>query len=105
MKKMYNKLVRDKIPQIIEEAGKSCICHTVEGDILKTYAKKKLREEIEEFLEDPCPEEAGDVMEIFHFLCDLYDIKDSQVMASSTAKRVTRGGFNEGLVLSWVIEK
>ena len=105
MKKMYNKLVRDKIPRIIEEAGKSCICHAVEGDVLKTYAKKKLREEIEEFLEDPCLEEAGDVMEIFHFLCDLYDIKDSQVMASSTAKRVTRGGFNEGLILSWVMEK
>ena len=105
MKKFYNKLVRDKIPQIIEESGKNCICHTVDGDILKNYASKKLREEIEEFLKDPCPEEAGDVMEIFHFLCDLYEIRDSQVMASSTAKRITKGGFNDGTVLSWVIEK
>ena len=44
-------------------------------------------------------------MEIFHFICDLYEIRDSQIMATSTAKRVTRGGFNEGLVLSWVFEK
>ena len=44
MKKFYNKLVRDKIPQIIEESGKNCICHTVDGDILKNYASKKLRE-------------------------------------------------------------
>jgi predicted house-cleaning noncanonical NTP pyrophosphatase (MazG superfamily) len=105
MKKFYDKLVRDKIPQIIEEDGKSCIYSAVEGAALESYAKKKLREEIEEFLADPCAEEAGDVMEIFHLLCDIYDIKDSQIMASSTAKRVTRGGFNEGFVLSWVIER
>ena len=105
MKKFYDKLVRDKIPQIIEEDGKSCIYSAVEGAALESYAKKKLREEIEEFLADPCAEEAADVMEIFHLLCDIYDIKDSQIMASSTAKRVTRGGFNEGFVLSWVIER
>tara|TARA_R100000005_G_C4891601_1_gene138158 strand:+ start:258 stop:575 length:318 start_codon:yes stop_codon:yes gene_type:complete len=105
MKKFYDKLVRDKIPQIIEEDGKSCIYSAVEGAALESYAKKKLREEIEEFLADPCAEEAGDVMEVFHLLCDIYDIKDSQIMASSTAKRVTRGGFNEGFVLSWVIER
>ena len=105
MKKFYDKLVRDKIPQIIEEDGKSCIYSAVEGAALENYAKKKLREEIEEFLADPSAEEAGDVMEVFHLLCDLYDIKDSQIMASSTAKRVTRGGFNEGFVLSWVMER
>ena len=77
MKKFYDKLVRDKIPQIIEEDGKSCIYSAVEGAALESYAKKKLREEIEEFLADSCAEEAGDVMEIFHLLCDIYDIKDS----------------------------
>ena len=105
MKKHYNKLVRDRVPEIIKEAGKSCICHLVKGDTLISYAHKKLREEIEEFIEDPCAEEAADVMEIFHFLCDLYGIRDSQIMATSTAKRITKGGFNEGTVLSWVESK
>ena len=63
-KKMYNKLVRDKIPQIIREDGKSCICHEASGPTLKSYAKKKLIEEVNEFLQDPCVEEAADVMEI-----------------------------------------
>ena len=105
MKKHYNKLVRDKIPEIIKEAGKSCICHQVTGDSLITYAHKKLREEIDEFLDDPCAEEAADIMEIFHFICDLHDIRDSQIMATGTAKRVTKGGFNDGTVLSWGEDK
>tara|TARA_R110002012_G_scaffold10463_5_gene47872 strand:+ start:5420 stop:5740 length:321 start_codon:yes stop_codon:yes gene_type:complete len=106
MKKiLYNKLVRDRIPEIIQEAGKTCVCSPVEGPVLLNYAKKKLLEEVNEFLEDPCAEEAADVMEIFHLLCDLYEIKDSHIMAQSTAKRITKGAFAKGLVLSWVIEK
>ena len=104
-KTFHNKLVRDKIPQIIEEDGKKCIYTRVDGGTLKDYAKRKLREEIEEFLSNPTAEEAADVMEIFHFICDMYEIRDSQIMATSTAKRVTSGGFNEGLVLNWVFEK
>jgi len=106
MKKvLYNKLVRDRIPEIITDAGKTCVCNPVEGEALVSYARKKLLEEVNEFLDDPSPEEAADVMEIFHLLCDLYEIKDSHIMAQSTAKRVTKGGFDKGLILSWVIER
>ena len=46
-KMFYNKLVRDKIPQIIEEDGKKCIYSRVEGATLENYAKRKLLEEVE----------------------------------------------------------
>ena len=45
MKKEYDKLVRDRIPEIIEEAGKSARVFQVSGNSLRAYALKKLREE------------------------------------------------------------
>ena len=54
MKKEYNKLVRDRIPEIIEEAGKNAQVFQVSGKTLQTYAFEKLREEVEEFIANPC---------------------------------------------------
>ncbi len=41
-------------------------------------------------------------MEIFHFLCDKLDIRDSTIMAQATSKRILRGGFEQGIILEWV---
>ena len=60
MKKTYDKLVRDRVPEIIEEAGKKAQVCQVDPERLRHYAFKKLREEIEEFIENPCAEEAAD---------------------------------------------
>lgn len=102
MKKIYQKLVRDRIPQIITEAGKEFSISRVRGDRLKNYAMKKLQEEVQEFIENPCAEEAADIMEIFHFICDQLEIRDSQIVAQTTSKRITRGGFEQGIILEWV---
>jgi len=105
MNKIYQKLVRDRIPEIIEETGKEFSVCQVRGDRLKDYAMKKLQEEVQEFVEDPCAEEAADIMEIFHFICNRLGIKDSEVMAATHAKRITRGGFEMGFILEWVQEE
>ena len=49
MKKIYQKLVRDRIPEIITEAGKDFSIAQVQGDRLKDYAMKKLQEEVQEW--------------------------------------------------------
>ena len=105
MKKIYQKLVRDRIPEVITEAGKEFSVCQVKGDRLKDYAMKKLQEEVQEFVEDPSAEEAADIMEIFHFICHRMGIKDSEIMAQSTSKRILRGGFEMGYVLEWVREE
>ncbi len=105
MKKIYQKLIRDRIPGVIADAGKSFATRKASETELMGYAMKKLQEEVQEFIEDPCAEEAADIMEIFHFICDHLGIRDSQVVAQTTAKRITRGGFDQGLILEWVEEK
>lgn len=105
MKKIYQKLIRDRIPGVIADAGKSFATHKASEADLLGYAMKKLQEEVQEFIEDPCAEEAADIMEIFHFICDRLEIKDSTIMAETTAKRITRGGFSQGLILEWVEEE
>ena len=102
MKKIYQKLVRDRIPEIITEAGKDFSVTQVRGDRLRDYAMKKLQEEVQEFVENPCAEEAADIMEVFHFVCQRAGIKDSEIMAQTTSKRILRGGFEMGYILEWV---
>ncbi len=102
MKKIYQKLVRDRIPSVIADAGKTFASRKADENEIISYAFKKLHEEIQEFTEDPSAEEAADVMEIFHFLCDKLGIRDSAVMAQATSKRILRGGYEQGIILEWV---
>jgi predicted house-cleaning noncanonical NTP pyrophosphatase (MazG superfamily) len=102
MKKIYNKLVRDRIPEIIEKDGKEFQFAQVRPEMLRQYAMSKLREEVEEFIDNPCAEEAADIMEVLHFICDRESIQDSEIMAATTTKRIERGGFEMGYILEWV---
>jgi predicted house-cleaning noncanonical NTP pyrophosphatase (MazG superfamily) len=104
MKTLHYKLVRDRIPEIIEEAGKTHQTTIIDGEDLKKAALKKLLEEAMEFVENPCAEEAADIMEILHFILEREGITDSQVMTAATVNRIKRGGFNMGYFLEWVEE-
>jgi len=104
-KKLYHKLVRDRIPEIIEEAGKDFSVRQEQGDRLKDYALRKLQEEVMEFVENPCAEEAADIMEIMNFICHRLGIHERTILAETTAKRVRRGGFDMGYILEWVDEE
>jgi len=105
MKKVYDKLVRDRIPEIIDRAGKVACVTQVDSKTLRRYAFKKLREEIDEFLENPCAEEAADVLEIFDIICERERIGTASIHAERLAKRVIRGSFKMGYILEWVEEK
>mgnify|MGYP003660086760 CR=1 FL=1 len=105
MKKIYQKLVRDRIPEIITEAGKDFSVCQLSADRLKDYAMKKLQEEVQEFVEDPSAAEAADIREILNFICHREGIYERTIEAERTAKYITRGGFEMGYILEWVEEE
>lgn len=105
MRKTYQKLVRDRIPEIIENDGKMHCVRTVRGNEYREYAMEKLREEVNEFLENPCAEEAADILEIFDIICERERIGVASIRAQRLAKRATRGSYSMGFVLEWVEEE
>jgi predicted house-cleaning noncanonical NTP pyrophosphatase (MazG superfamily) len=104
VKTLHHKLVRDRIPEIIEETGKTHQTTIIDGEELRSAALKKLQEEVMEFVENPCAEEAADIMEILHFILEREGITDAQVMTAVTVKRIERGSFDMGYFLEWVEE-
>ncbi len=98
------KLVRDKIPDIIKEDGKECKYHVAKHDEYKTRLYEKMREELDEFINTPCYEEAADIYEVFSSMCAIHNMNMVQVEVTAVDKREQRGGFNGRIVLEEVLE-
>ena len=66
---VYNKLVRDEIPNILTEKGKKFTSHVAKDkEEYKNKLMEKLQEEVGEFLEKPCVEEIADIQEVLDAL-------------------------------------
>jgi len=103
--KIYNKLVRDKIPQIIEDSGKKCEIHIANEEEHYNLLEAKLQEEVQEFLTDKNLEELADVMEVLFGLADSLGFSEEELLRKREEKKEERGGFKEGIVLEGVFEE
>jgi predicted house-cleaning noncanonical NTP pyrophosphatase (MazG superfamily) len=99
----HNKLVRDKIVTLIEEAGQACT-HRILGDDREYGAalKLKLQEEIKEFWGDPCEEEMGDILEVLDAMMEYCGLDPYSVESAQQFKRGTRGTFKGRIFLESV---
>lgn len=99
--KVYNKLVRDKIPEIIKKQGRECDIEIAPKDKKYELLEEKLKEEVNEFLEDKNLEELADVMEVLFGLADSLGYGEEDLLKARDKKREERGGFKDGIVLKF----
>ncbi len=97
---MKEKLIRDRIPEIIEKAtGKKPKLRKANEEEYYESLKQKLKEEVAEFLQDNNPEELADIMEIIYALAEFKKIPKPKLEDMRNQKAKKRGGFNKRLIL------
>jgi len=102
----YNKLVRDRIPEIIESSGKKAVCETIgnDEDYIKSL-KNKLIEEMNEYLESDDVAELADLGEVMHAILEYKGVSVETFQRIRLEKLEKRGGFKKRLRLKEVIEE
>lgn len=100
--KVYNKLVRDQIPEIIEASGKNCYIHYLGEEEYIEALDQKLNEEVAEYQKDKNLEELADVLEVLQALCVAkgYSLDELELLRKEKAKE--RGGFENRIFLEYV---
>lgn len=97
--KEYNKLVRDKIPQIIESDGKFCKYRQLSEQEYSECLKKKLVEEADEFLQSENIEELADLYEVVNAIVALNGWTFKQIEEIAQKKTEKRGAFTKRIFL------
>ncbi|MBZ9577590.1 nucleoside triphosphate pyrophosphohydrolase [Patescibacteria group bacterium] len=95
----YNKLVRDKIPEIIKQKGDVPITHIAGDEEYWQKLKEKLQEEANEFLKESSEEELADILEIIYAICDFKKIDKEKLESLRKKKAERRGGFKDRIIL------
>jgi predicted house-cleaning noncanonical NTP pyrophosphatase (MazG superfamily) len=102
MPEEYDKLVRDRIPELIRADHEVPVTETVEDDEYRHRLREKLDEEVAEYHESGETAELADVLEVVDALAALDDVTPEELETIRREKRAERGGFDEGVVLKRV---
>lgn len=100
--KRYNKIVRDNIPNIITEAGKTYILETVKDQEAIKYLISKLHEEADELAKNFSAEEIADIKEVLNAIIEKSKFEKSEIDKIQREKHKERGGFDNNIILKLV---
>lgn len=103
--RVYNKLVRDSIPDIIQEKGETPVFRTLDDGEFARCLEEKLREEVEEFLAEKSLGELGDILEVLEELAHSLGWTDREIRQAKDEKAQRNGVFRERLFLEKIIEE
>ena len=95
----YNKLVRDKIPEIIADSGQKATFRVLTQPEYIEYLEKKLDEEVAEFHESRSIDELVDVLEVVYALTNATGWTIGDLRAKESGKLTTHGGFSKRILL------
>lgn len=98
----YNKLVRDRIPEIIEEAGKVPATRVLSDNEYVIKLTEKLQEELNEYKEFHEIEELADLQEVIDSILFHKNISKSEFYKIVNKKRDKRGSFKDRILLTSV---
>ncbi len=100
---IYNKLVRDLIPNVITKTGKDFSTRILPEDEYIVELKKKLTEELQEYNEAKTDEEAieelADILELLHAAVKIHGSSIEELEDVRKAKAEKRGGFEQRIFL------
>ena len=101
---MYNKLVRDRIPEIIENDGKTCETEILSSEKYIEMLDAKLDEELDEYHKDQNIEELADLLEVIYAVAEARGCSIEHLESVRKHKCEKRGGFKEKILLKTVNE-
>lgn len=102
--KAYHKLVRDRIPEIIEADGKTCICETLSDEDYISLLDQKLNEELAEYQENKSLEELADLLEVMQAVVKARGWALEELEQVRADKASKRGGFEKRILLKEVVD-
>lgn len=100
--KVYNKLVRDKIPTIIMASGKSCSIDILDQQQYMLHLNAKLQEELQEYLASGDIEELADLEEVLRAILDVKGVTYQQFEGIRQDKVTKCGAFRDRILLTSV---
>ena len=98
-KVVYNKLVRDKIPEIIEVLGKACETEILSDEEYLQMLDKKLDEELAEYHQEQNIEELADLLEVLYATAKARGYSIEELEQVRVEKQKARGGFDKKISL------
>jgi len=100
--KIYNKLVRDLIPQIIRNNGQECSFRQISDDDFLLFAENKLDEEVSEYHQEHTIEELIDIIEVIESIAESRGVSWHELEQIRKVKREEKGGFSNKILLEYV---
>ena len=100
----YHKLIRDRIPEIIEADGKTCTWETLSEEAYLQLLDKKLNEELAEYQESKSLEELADLLEVIRAVVKARGWTMEELEQVRAEKAAERGGFEKKILLKEVWE-